>query len=182
MVAGTPANSIGVNTEFYIDTTNSILFGPKASNVWPSTGVNLIGPEGAHLVSAEFTGNDIRFTDSFTPTARTFDLVNAVQTLKGDKGDTGNILDLESKTTSFVAETGKLYNINISAAINITLPTLGNNIIFTIKDVSGSLSTNNATLIRNGSESIDGLPVNRILETNFGSWTIYSDGSNWFIL
>ena len=44
--SGTPANSLGTNGEFYLDTTNTVLFGPKASGSWPTPGVNLIGSDG----------------------------------------------------------------------------------------------------------------------------------------
>jgi len=37
----------GTNGDFYINTTNSKLFGPKASNVWPAGSVNMIGSTGA---------------------------------------------------------------------------------------------------------------------------------------
>ena len=41
-----PNNSQGVNGDFYFNTTNNTLFGPKSNNVWPSE-VSLIGPQGA---------------------------------------------------------------------------------------------------------------------------------------
>lgn len=40
-----PDNSVGVNGDFYINTTSHFIFGPKASGVWP-LGVSLIGPIG----------------------------------------------------------------------------------------------------------------------------------------
>lgn len=44
--AGAPI-TIGNNGDFYIDTTNSRLYGPKASGTWPGTYTSLIGPTGA---------------------------------------------------------------------------------------------------------------------------------------
>ncbi len=41
-----PASSTGVDGDFYINTASNMLFGPKASGVWP-TGVSLVGPTGA---------------------------------------------------------------------------------------------------------------------------------------
>src|SRR6185369_2789669 len=43
---GAPDNSLGVNGNFYIDTTAHFIYGPKASGVWGS-GTSLIGPQGA---------------------------------------------------------------------------------------------------------------------------------------
>lgn len=40
-----PSSSIGVNGDFYINTTTSMIFGPKASGAWPA-GKSLIGPKG----------------------------------------------------------------------------------------------------------------------------------------
>ena len=41
-----PTGGTGVNGDFYINTTTSQIFGPKAGGVWPS-GVSLVGPAGA---------------------------------------------------------------------------------------------------------------------------------------
>lgn len=43
--SGIPSNAAGLNGNFYLDYTNSVLYGPKATGVWP-TGVSLIGPAG----------------------------------------------------------------------------------------------------------------------------------------
>jgi len=41
-----PAAGVGVDGEFYINTTTNNIFGPKAAGVWPA-GVSLVGPTGA---------------------------------------------------------------------------------------------------------------------------------------
>ena len=43
---GNPVAATGSNGDFYINTTTNTLFGPKASGAW-STGVSLVGPQGA---------------------------------------------------------------------------------------------------------------------------------------
>lgn len=40
-----PTSSVGSNGDFYINTSSSKIFGPKASGTWPS-GVSIIGPQG----------------------------------------------------------------------------------------------------------------------------------------
>lgn len=46
LYGSTNPTSIGVDGEFYINTSTNTLFGPKASGAWPSTGVSLVGPAG----------------------------------------------------------------------------------------------------------------------------------------
>ena len=43
---GAPAASLGNDGDFYLDTIASVLYGPKASGAWPTSGVSLIGPKG----------------------------------------------------------------------------------------------------------------------------------------
>jgi hypothetical protein len=45
--AGAPANANGSDGDFYVDTTNGVLYGPKANGVWPVPGVALGGVQGA---------------------------------------------------------------------------------------------------------------------------------------
>ena len=46
--SGAPPSATGNNGDFYIDTTNHILYGPKAGGVWPGAGTNLVGPAGSN--------------------------------------------------------------------------------------------------------------------------------------
>lgn len=45
--SGSPDNGIGVNGDYYIDTTSFYIFGPKDNDQWP-IGVSIIGPTGAN--------------------------------------------------------------------------------------------------------------------------------------
>ena len=44
---GAPDNGLGVDTDMYLATDTTTIYGPKASGVWPA-GVSLIGPAGAN--------------------------------------------------------------------------------------------------------------------------------------
>jgi uncharacterized protein YjbI with pentapeptide repeats len=44
--AGAPASGVGSNGDFYVDTANDTLYGPKAVGAWPATGTSLVGPAG----------------------------------------------------------------------------------------------------------------------------------------
>lgn len=71
---------------------------------------------------------------------------------------------------------------NAAGAITVTLPapTTGREVV--IKDISGAASTNKITLAQHASENIEGVAASRTLATNWGSWTIVSDGTNWYFL
>lgn len=70
-----------------------------------------------------------------------------------------------------------------SAARTITLPAanaVSEGIQFVIKDESGAAGTNNITISRAGTDTIDGATT-LVISTNYGKARIYSDGSSkWF--
>lgn len=69
---------------------------------------------------------------------------------------------------------------NHTAPINITLPAPAAGRVLLVKDISGAAETNNITLVRHASESIEGQAASRILQANWGEWQITSDGTNWY--
>lgn len=71
--------------------------------------------------------------------------------------------------------------VNTAAPRSITLPAPTNGRRIRIVDISGNAGTNNITLIRNGSESINGIAASRVLASNFGQYDVVSDGTNWWI-
>jgi len=47
-----PTSSIGVNGDWYINTTSLVIFGPKVSGAWPSSGTSIVqGPRGNTILS-----------------------------------------------------------------------------------------------------------------------------------
>lgn len=71
---------------------------------------------------------------------------------------------------------------NNSGAISITLPTPTNGRVLVVKDINGNASTNNISIVRHGSENIEGLAATYVFQTNYGSLTIGCDGTNWWLL
>lgn len=69
-----------------------------------------------------------------------------------------------------------------SGAITVTLPTPTNGRILIIKDINGAANTNNITIARHASEKIENIAASYILQTNFGSITLTSDGTNWWMI
>ena len=73
-----------------------------------------------------------------------------------------------------------------SSAITITLGTstvlAGKTIL--IKDVAGNAAINNIGVVGQGGETIDGINnvATNVIDVNYGSVKLVSDGSNWFII
>lgn len=44
--AGAPADTVGHDGDFYIDTTGNVLYGPKSGGTWPPDGTSLVGDTG----------------------------------------------------------------------------------------------------------------------------------------
>jgi hypothetical protein len=44
---GAPADTVGKNGDFYLDTAAETMYGPKTDGAWPASGASLIGPQGA---------------------------------------------------------------------------------------------------------------------------------------
>lgn len=85
-------------------------------------------------------------------------------------------LTIDTTTNDF------LILLNNSGAITVTLPVPTNGRVLILKDIAGTAGTNNITLARNAAEKIEGIAASRTLQTNWGSWSIYSNGTDWFIL
>jgi len=52
----------------------------------------------------------------------------------------------------------------------------------TIKDEAGFLSSNPVNLVRHDDELISGVQSDFALESDFGVWNLYCDGTNWELL
>ena len=98
---------------------------------------------------------------------------------------------LNSKQASFpiVAVTGDvtltanaIHLVSSAAARNLTLPAHVAGQRLYIKDSTGTNGTNNFTLIRTGGGNIDGLAASRILQTDWGSWHLVDDGTDWYFV
>lgn len=86
------------------------------------------------------------------------------------------ITSANNRATFLVTTAGGAFTFNLPAAA------LNAGLRFTVKDISGQASTNNITIARNGSESIEGGASNYLCQSDWGSWTFICDGTNWYIL
>lgn len=81
-----------------------------------------------------------------------------------------------------VADSNTVYLVDTQTAISFTLPSPVAGLSYVIKDAYGLCDTNNITMIRAGSERIEGIQANKVFQTNWGSWKIISDGTNWYLI
>jgi len=88
-------------------------------------------------------------------------------------------LGVESKVADFQAENGKLYAIN--GTVNVQLPAPTASFHCVLKDLSGNISSNPITIVRNGTEKIDGIASNFTLNSNNQAISLISDGVDWYI-
>lgn len=75
-----------------------------------------------------------------------------------------------------------LHYVNTSSARSLTLPAPSAGAFMVVKDSTGSCATNNITIVRAASEQIETVAASYVLNTDLGSWTFTSDGTNWFII
>ena len=83
-------------------------------------------------------------------------------------------------TTPVTVVSGKTYLVNTSTAKTLTLPAAASNAFFLVRDISGNAATQNITIARAGTETIDGAAANKTLKVNNGYWLFMSDGTNWW--
>ena len=88
-------------------------------------------------------------------------------------------------TSSYTIQVSDYYvGCEHAAAITIVLPyasQLSSGQTFTIKDESGQANLYNITVVRQGSDTIDG-ETNFVIESPYGAVNLYSNGSNKFFL
>lgn len=76
----------------------------------------------------------------------------------------------------------RIHLVDTSSARSLTLPSATSGAYIVVKDKTGSAQTNNITLVRAASEKIETVAASFTLDSNLGSWTIVSDGTDWFII
>ena len=107
-----------------------------------------------------------------------------VKVLKDEiKAKSGGLFDnvyVSAKSTAFTAAVGFTYLVNTGTAVTVSLPSAVTNAAIVIKDSTGTAATNNITINRADSATIDGA-TSQAISSNYGSMKLISDGTNWFI-
>lgn len=87
-----------------------------------------------------------------------------------------------TKTGNYTMSTNdSIIYVDMSSAFAIQLPDPATIRMYRIVDTTGSMSTNNLTLVRFGSEKIENVAASRVFQTDYGGWNISPDGTNWFV-
>lgn len=137
-----PTAAIGVNGDFYINTSTNTLFGPKAAGVWPATGTSLVGPAGSNAsiamgaISGTSTANGATLTAgvlNLAPADATNGgvITNSTQTIAGAKTFTNAVAGNNTATATIA---GFAANINTQTGATYTLTVADNGKIITFSN------------------------------------------------
>ena len=130
----------------------------KVDDITEYTSDNGVTVEGVSLKDGGITTTGAQFVNSTAVNAATYDLLTTDYILRVTYTSTG-------------------------AVTSLTLPTAqcvdGRTII--VKDAGGNAAANNITVDTEGAETIDGEDT-AVIRGDYESITLYSDGSNWFII
>lgn len=125
-----------------------------------------------------FTTTKIRVTNN---SGSTQDLVLVVTHGVVNSKKVDNVVKNVSSNISL--EAGKYHLVDTNAARSLTLPNPASTTTpIWVKDKSGLANTNNITIVRFGSEQIETASASYVLDSNLGSWTFVTDGTNWFLV
>lgn len=105
--------------------------------------------------------------------------ISSVLTLLGQQlyGTTSVIV---SPYVPVAADAFLLVNKNTAVAINLPTATSRNGYPLAIKDISGAAQTNNITINRNGSDTIEGL-TSIVIDVAYGGYTLYPVTGGWVL-
>ena len=131
--AGAPGAGVGVNGDFYIDTTAWVLYGPKASGAWPGSGTSLVGPAGP--------GEDPVYIQVSDATTQSIAVANTFQDVTwSTNGVTDGFVHVPGTPQVLVPRSG-VYGINVS------LPMKRPGVIVTPPTATACLAVNGASVV-----------------------------------
>ena len=100
----------------------------------------------------------------------------------------GNMVGVRTATTTPVTVTPAddlvITNMGAASAVTVNLPSTAatpTGTVIVVKDGKGDAGTNNITINRNGSQTIDGA-TSKVLATNYSTVALVFDGTNWRVI
>lgn len=164
-----------MNALFYLITYQLAYLMQQGVPEWNASTEYYIGSmaqDGNGIVYVSLVDNNLN--NALTNSAFWRSFQTSVVTINPSATPTKTILPIENNTTFLIR--------SANGAQSIQLPAPTANFRFTIKDRDNSFGTNNCTIIRNGSESIENLASNYVANASGGSYVFFCDGTNWFKL
>lgn len=125
--SGSPAAGLGVDGDFYIDTANDLIYGPKAGGSWGS-GTSIVGPAGPAGPTGP-TGADGQSSSFYDYKAKT-------SATSGDPGSTFLLWDSVTQTSATQVNVSHIDKDNYDLDVLLGLITTGT--IFIIQDSANS--------------------------------------------
>lgn len=113
-------------------------------------------------------------------------LLTTLLTITGNGGGGGgqivNVTTVNAATYDLL-ETDYILNVIYTGTGVVTLPTdqTVSGRLVVIKDAAGNAGTSNLTVDTEGGENIDGVAT-AVINGNYDSLSLYSDGDDWFII
>jgi hypothetical protein len=87
---------------------------------------------------------------------------------------------ISTQAVNFAPADKNFYLVDVSGgAININLPAPSSGFTFTFK-ILGDAFTNNVTVVRNGTENIETVAANFVINNQLGAYNLISDGTDWY--
>jgi hypothetical protein len=181
-ISHTAIQDIGTNTHAQIDShiADATIHFTEASI--DHTAITNIGTNSHAAIDTHIADATIHFTEASidhtaiqnigTNTHAQIDtFISGAQATAGQVSVAGNVT-LTNK---------RIHNVNTTAARTLTLPAAATSVYLSIKDITGDAQSNVITVNTPGAETIDGA-ASLVLDSDYIAVTIYSDGSNYFVL
>lgn len=130
----------------------------------------LVSDASGNMAAATTTATEIGYVNGVTSAIQT--QLNAINAGKGIVSVSSNVTLTEQR----------IHLVDTSAARSLTLPAPAATSFIVVKDSTGSCATNSITIVRAGSEKIETVAASYVLDTDLGSWTFVSNGTDWFIV
>lgn len=172
--------------------TTNLAIGQVISGTGIPVGTQVVQISGATVTmsrnaTATNTGTTVTFSNRFALSLSIqLQIAQLDEAVTSHLGALSNgVLVATSLITITEASDGAVYACTTDAgAFNCQLPVPGSfkNMKFTIVDKTGNFNTAALTLVRNGSEKINNLAANLALEANFGRWTVWCDGTDFYTI
>lgn len=172
------ASAISYATSGYWADGATVLASTDVESAIDEIVADLAGTSGAAFVGATAVAGSYLFGTSGT------DIQALIESIRGylDLGPRGRYVNLY--TSAIALSTDRQVNADTTGgAFTLTLPAPAHGIEFYVKDsaAAGSWGTNNLTLAPYGAEKIEGVAASRAFAADYGSFRVYSDGTDWFL-